>query len=63
MGIRDLWRLGKRPTTALGEVIHEKIINLAGYRQRTGDAWDFYFTSGAWRPLAPDGQYRVAGSF
>lgn len=38
-----------KPTNALGEVIAEKIINLAGYRERDGDAWDFYFTPGAWR--------------
>jgi len=38
-----------KQTNGLGEVISEKIINLAGYRERNGEAWDFYFTPGAWR--------------
>jgi putative DNA primase/helicase len=36
-------------TNSQGQVIAEKIINLAGYRKNVGDAWDFYFTSGGWR--------------
>jgi putative DNA primase/helicase len=36
-------------TNAQGQVIAEKIINLAGYREKVGESWDFYFTSGGWR--------------
>jgi putative DNA primase/helicase len=36
-------------TNAQGQVIAEKIINLAGYRGKVGESWDFYFTSGGWR--------------
>ena len=37
------------PTNFYGDVVQETIINLAGYRKNVGDAWDFYFSSGAWR--------------
>jgi putative DNA primase/helicase len=37
------------PTNFHGDVIQEKIINLAGYRKNVGNAWDYYFTPGAWR--------------
>jgi putative DNA primase/helicase len=37
------------PTNSHGDAISEKIINLAGYREKAGDSWDFYFTSGGWR--------------
>jgi putative DNA primase/helicase len=37
------------PTNSHGDAIPEKIINLAGYRAKAGDGWDFYFTSGGWR--------------
>jgi putative DNA primase/helicase len=36
-------------TNAQGQAIAEKIINLAGYRDKAGEGWDFYFTSGGWR--------------
>jgi hypothetical protein len=26
-----------------------KIFDLAGYREKAGEGWDFYFTSGGWR--------------
>jgi uncharacterized protein (DUF927 family) len=38
-----------KPTNATGEAIAEKINNLAGYKERNGDGWDFYLTPGAWR--------------
>jgi hypothetical protein len=37
------------PLNAQGQAIAKKIINLAGYRKMTGDAWDYYFTPGGWR--------------
>jgi putative DNA primase/helicase len=38
-----------KSTNSIGEAIAEKIINLAGYKERNGEGWDFYFTPGAWR--------------
>jgi uncharacterized protein (DUF927 family) len=38
-----------RATNAMGQAITDKINNLAGYRKKDGDAWDYYFTSGGWR--------------
>jgi hypothetical protein len=37
------------PTNSHGDAIPGRIFDLAGYREKAGEGWDFYFTSGGWR--------------